>query len=251
MTPRPLRRRRLGLGALERVLPRRARRRAGRARRRLGVPVRRAAAQPARPGRARDPVARDPVRPGNSDLCFRWDGPIEDAVAHSARTTSRSSSGPVARAGARGDGHERLLPRPGRSLLEFISYGWARVKGSRAQADLEPMTTMAYAQLMQMEHRMRAAELAEAINRAERWLARASSSSPPSRAANSAAPSGAWLAPAEVLDDELLGGLGRYTSWAPRDAAGRPQPAIRVASSSQGATRAAVRPTRPRPGAPG
>ena len=33
------------------------------------------------------------------------------------------------------------------------------------------MTTMAYAQLMQMEHRMRAAELAEAINRAERWLA--------------------------------------------------------------------------------
>ena len=30
---------------------------------------------------------------------------------------------------------------------------------------------MAYAQLMQVEHRLRAAELAEAIDRAERWLA--------------------------------------------------------------------------------
>jgi hypothetical protein len=33
------------------------------------------------------------------------------------------------------------------------------------------MTPMAYAHLMQAEHRRRAAELAEAISRAERWLA--------------------------------------------------------------------------------
>src|SRR5437763_11640310 len=27
-------------------------------------------------------VARLPVAPGNSDLCFRWDGPIADAIVH-------------------------------------------------------------------------------------------------------------------------------------------------------------------------
>jgi hypothetical protein len=33
------------------------------------------------------------------------------------------------------------------------------------------MTTMAYRHLMRVEHQLRAAELAEAIYRAERWLA--------------------------------------------------------------------------------
>lgn len=27
-------------------------------------------------------VARLPVQPGNSDLCFEWMGPVEDAIAH-------------------------------------------------------------------------------------------------------------------------------------------------------------------------
>jgi len=27
-------------------------------------------------------VARLPVQPGNSDLCFEWSGPIEGAIAH-------------------------------------------------------------------------------------------------------------------------------------------------------------------------
>jgi len=27
-------------------------------------------------------VARLPVQPGNSDLCFEWNGPIDDAIAH-------------------------------------------------------------------------------------------------------------------------------------------------------------------------
>jgi hypothetical protein len=27
-------------------------------------------------------VARIPVAPGNSDLCFEWRGPITDAIAH-------------------------------------------------------------------------------------------------------------------------------------------------------------------------
>src|SRR5215207_5162055 len=34
------------------------------------------------PGVSPEQVARLPVQPGNSDLCFAWDGPIEDAVAH-------------------------------------------------------------------------------------------------------------------------------------------------------------------------
>ncbi len=38
-------------------------------------------------------VARLPVQPGNSDLCFEWMGPIEDAIAHLKRTTSRSRPG--------------------------------------------------------------------------------------------------------------------------------------------------------------
>ena len=30
-------------------------------------------------------IARLPVQPGNSDLCFEWHGPIADAVAHLRR----------------------------------------------------------------------------------------------------------------------------------------------------------------------
>ena len=35
------------------------------------------------------PVARDPVRPGNSDLCFEWAGPIAEAAAHLERCGCR------------------------------------------------------------------------------------------------------------------------------------------------------------------
>ena len=70
----------------ERVLSRRARRRGGQAR-------------PARtayrfgdtqlnlhgPGVTGGPVARLPVQPGNSDLCFEWDGPIAGAIEHLKR----------------------------------------------------------------------------------------------------------------------------------------------------------------------
>src|SRR3982074_3533794 len=34
------------------------------------------------PGVAPAEVARLPVQPGNSDLCFEWSGPIDDAIAH-------------------------------------------------------------------------------------------------------------------------------------------------------------------------
>jgi catechol 2,3-dioxygenase-like lactoylglutathione lyase family enzyme len=36
------------------------------------------------PGVNATPLARIPVQPGNSDLCFRWSGSIEQAAAHLA-----------------------------------------------------------------------------------------------------------------------------------------------------------------------
>jgi|SRR5919201_3217163 catechol 2,3-dioxygenase-like lactoylglutathione lyase family enzyme len=67
-------------------------------------------------------VARIPVRPGNSDLCFVWDGPIDEAIAHLKRYGVEVEKGPVARFGARGDGTSVYFRDPDGSLLEFISY---------------------------------------------------------------------------------------------------------------------------------
>jgi catechol 2,3-dioxygenase-like lactoylglutathione lyase family enzyme len=75
------------------------------------------------PGVEPHPVARDPVRPGNSDVCFRWDGPIEAAVEHLERRGVEVELGPVARHGARGAGTSVYFRDPDGSLLEFISYG--------------------------------------------------------------------------------------------------------------------------------
>jgi len=68
------------------------------------------------------PVARLPVQPGNSDLCFAWEGPIADAVAHLKRCGVPVEQGPVARSGARGAGTSVYFRDPDGSLLEFISY---------------------------------------------------------------------------------------------------------------------------------
>jgi catechol 2,3-dioxygenase-like lactoylglutathione lyase family enzyme len=75
------------------------------------------------PGVEPEPVARDPVRPGNSDLCFRWDGPIEAAVEHLGRHGVEVELGPVVRYGARGAGTSVYFRDPDGSLLEFIAYG--------------------------------------------------------------------------------------------------------------------------------
>ena len=67
-------------------------------------------------------VARVPVAPGNSDLCFEWSGPIEDAVAHLERQGVRIALGPLKRGGAKGTGTSVYFRDPDGSLLEFISY---------------------------------------------------------------------------------------------------------------------------------
>jgi catechol 2,3-dioxygenase-like lactoylglutathione lyase family enzyme len=67
-------------------------------------------------------VARIPVAPGNSDLCFEWSGPIEGATAHLHEHDVEVDQGPVERNGAKGRGMSVYFRDPDGSLLEFISY---------------------------------------------------------------------------------------------------------------------------------
>jgi catechol 2,3-dioxygenase-like lactoylglutathione lyase family enzyme len=74
------------------------------------------------PGADPDPVARIPVAPGNSDLCFEWPGPIESAASHLHDHDIHIEEGPAPRNGARGGGTSLYFRDPDGSLLEFISY---------------------------------------------------------------------------------------------------------------------------------
>jgi len=71
-------------------------------------------------------VARLPVQPGNSDLCFEWSGPIEDAVAHLKARGVAVERGPLTRFGAKGSGTSVYFRDPDGSLMEFITYGGDR-----------------------------------------------------------------------------------------------------------------------------
>jgi catechol 2,3-dioxygenase-like lactoylglutathione lyase family enzyme len=74
------------------------------------------------PGVKAHPVARVPVPPGGSDLCFVWPGPIADVIAHLEQRGVEVELGPVPRNGASGDGNSVYFRDPDGSLLEFISY---------------------------------------------------------------------------------------------------------------------------------
>ena len=67
-------------------------------------------------------IARLPVQPGNSDLCFEWQGPIDDAIAHLKGHGVAIESGPMQRFGAKGPGTSVYFRDPDGSLMEFMSY---------------------------------------------------------------------------------------------------------------------------------
>jgi catechol 2,3-dioxygenase-like lactoylglutathione lyase family enzyme len=62
------------------------------------------------------------VRPGGSDLCFVWPGPIEEAAAHLRRHGVEVEKGPVLRWGGRVRGRSVYFRDPEGSLVELISY---------------------------------------------------------------------------------------------------------------------------------
>lgn len=74
------------------------------------------------PGQIGSPVAKLPVMPGGSDVCFRWHGPIADAIAHLEAHGVAVELGPVERNGAKGEGASVYFRDPDGSLLEFMSY---------------------------------------------------------------------------------------------------------------------------------
>ena len=74
------------------------------------------------PGVDATPLARVPVLPGGSDLCFVWGGSISGAEAHLAAEGVEVELGPVPRNGAGGPGTSVYFRDPDGSLLEFISY---------------------------------------------------------------------------------------------------------------------------------
>jgi catechol 2,3-dioxygenase-like lactoylglutathione lyase family enzyme len=74
------------------------------------------------PGTQPAMVARTPVAPGNSDLCFEWDGAIEGAIAHLRARGVNIEAGPMTRGGAKGRGTSVYFRDPDGTLLELISY---------------------------------------------------------------------------------------------------------------------------------
>jgi catechol 2,3-dioxygenase-like lactoylglutathione lyase family enzyme len=74
------------------------------------------------PNVAGAPVAKLPVMPGGSDLCFVWPGSIRTAIAHLEKHGIQVEVGPVPRFGSRGQGTRIYFRDPDGSLMEFISY---------------------------------------------------------------------------------------------------------------------------------
>src|SRR5260370_34467700 len=52
------------------------------------------------PGVSAGPLAKLPVQPGNSDLCFVWEGPITAALEHLQNKGSAGGTGPGFEGGA-------------------------------------------------------------------------------------------------------------------------------------------------------
>ncbi|MGZ9187749.1 MAG: VOC family protein, partial [Candidatus Binatia bacterium] len=60
--------------------------------------------------------------PGNSDLCFEWQGLIDDAITHHNSHGVAVENGPMQRFGAKGTGTSVYFRDPDGSLMDFIRY---------------------------------------------------------------------------------------------------------------------------------
>jgi catechol 2,3-dioxygenase-like lactoylglutathione lyase family enzyme len=74
------------------------------------------------PSTSASPVAAEPVRPGNTDICFVWPGDPASAIDHLRAHGVEIVEGPVERNGARGAGVSVYCRDPDGSLIELISY---------------------------------------------------------------------------------------------------------------------------------
>jgi catechol 2,3-dioxygenase-like lactoylglutathione lyase family enzyme len=74
------------------------------------------------PGTSPHPVAENEGEAGSADLCFVWDGPVEEAIEHLRSRRVEIVEGPSPRYGGRGQGTSVYFRDPDGSLLEFISY---------------------------------------------------------------------------------------------------------------------------------
>ena len=74
------------------------------------------------PGATPHPRAADPVHPGSSDLCFVWDGSVDEAIEHLRAHGVPVELGPVPRPGGSGFGASVYFRDPDGSLLELIVY---------------------------------------------------------------------------------------------------------------------------------
>jgi catechol 2,3-dioxygenase-like lactoylglutathione lyase family enzyme len=74
------------------------------------------------PGVTAKALARVPVAPGGSDLCFEWPGPLDEAIAHLTAQGIAIELGPVETNGLKGRGLSVYFRDPDGSLLEFITY---------------------------------------------------------------------------------------------------------------------------------
>ena len=75
------------------------------------------------PGVDPTPVARLPVQPGNSDLCFQWPGPIHEAKAHLEMHRSNNRTGAGRAQGSARRRHKCVFPRS-RRLAPGVHFLW-------------------------------------------------------------------------------------------------------------------------------
>ena len=66
--------------------------------------------------------AADPVRPGNSDLCFVWPGPIRRSRISTRTASSSRKYRPADTTSTFAPGRHVYFRDPDGSLLEFVSY---------------------------------------------------------------------------------------------------------------------------------